>query len=81
MTEVGDESHVSDITTPTQADKSEISTSFIFPSRSYDVQVSYLSSFIFLRLSRFQQFANIKDAIPEWDDDEVDVRCVHPIAE
>ncbi|GJE91992.1 kinase-like domain-containing protein [Phanerochaete sordida] len=54
VTEVGG-AHVGSPATPVR-DTSEFSASFVFPSRSYDVQ----------------QFADIKDAIPEWDDDEVD---------
>ena len=63
--------------TPNKADAPNTSalSSFLFPGRSFEIEVCrfFRLSNNAILISKMQQFANIKDVVPEWDDDEVDV--------
>ena len=63
--------------TPNKADAPNTSalSSFLFPGRSFEIEVCrfFRQSNNAILILKTQQFANIKDVVPEWDDDEVDV--------
>lgn len=63
--------------TPAKEDTSNTSamSSFLFPSRSFEIEVCLFcyAKAIVLMYIRTQRFTNIKDVVPEWEDDDVDV--------
>ncbi len=63
--------------TPAKEDTSNTSamSSFLFPSRSFEIQVRLATGLLCkgVMLIRMQRFTNIKDVVPEWEDDDVDV--------